>query len=399
MKLLPTGGCRVSNIMDKEELNNKNSNVETRKPAKAMTPARGTTTRNDDDPTTKKKRVIIGDTKTTRAATASSSNGKTDVKHHNNNKYTMTPMPLTFSPGPFDVICAKGKLAKNHPGNVRLRDLIDQFSTKYATVASRSQKSAVVDQIIGTIRNSQGAFVKKKKKQKSSNNNDDGDDGRWYEVGNHLAREKVGQSLRERNHGMYKSSTKSKRKLQRELNQKAVDQMETVVSTNDSVAAGVNQLSNCTTTVVEKKKKKTKKRSRQQKEEEEEVAATASSSVASSSSSVDSELEIAMTKANSQILASLKTDETILRQVHNGDDDDDDDDSDRSPPKPDDGYQSRKPDEDDSGASSSSSDDDDGEGNDESDAEMELALTQANSNLLATLKMDQSVRSILQEKI
>ncbi|CAJ1967328.1 unnamed protein product [Cylindrotheca closterium] len=41
-------------------------------------------------------------------------------------------------------------------------------------------------------------------------------DGIWYEVGDHLAREKVGQSLREQLHSQYKSSAKAKRQRKKE---------------------------------------------------------------------------------------------------------------------------------------------------------------------------------------
>ena len=34
----------------------------------------------------------------------------------------MTPLPKDFTPGPYDVICARGKEAKNHPGNIFYHD-------------------------------------------------------------------------------------------------------------------------------------------------------------------------------------------------------------------------------------------------------------------------------------
>jgi hypothetical protein len=50
--------------------------------------------------------------------------------------------------------------------------------------------------------------------------------GVWYEVGDHLAREKVGQALRDRLHGQYKSSTKAKRRRWKKEEQEKVDKEE-----------------------------------------------------------------------------------------------------------------------------------------------------------------------------
>lgn len=72
---------------------------------------------------------------------------------------------------------------------------------------SRLYKSLVVSSIVDSIRKESpnGGFVKEI-------------DGVFYEVGDHLAREKTGQALREQLHSQYKSSAKSKqrRKLLRQ---------------------------------------------------------------------------------------------------------------------------------------------------------------------------------------
>lgn len=73
------------------------------------------------------------------------------------------------------------------------------------------EKILVVSQIVDAVRQTSpgGRFVKKDK-------NDD----RWMEVGDVLAREKVGQSLRERLDSKYKSSTRAKRR-QRKMKEEA----------------------------------------------------------------------------------------------------------------------------------------------------------------------------------
>ena len=200
-------------------------------------------------------------------------------------RYTKCLLAQTFEPGDFDIICAKGNIARQHSGNVRYRIMIDRASKMYGEMKGRSQKTTLVNEIIDSVRSKGGAFVKKNEKN-----------GQWYEIDETQAREKVGQSLRERNHSQYKSTTKSKRKLRKDTDQKMMDQIESLVGTNDSVAAGIRQLSNSL------------ERHFQQIQEERTNARM-------SSAQVDCELEIAMTQANSKILESLKSDESIQRML------------------------------------------------------------------------------------
>lgn len=94
----------------------------------------------------------------------------------------MKPLPLNFSPGPMDVICARGHKAFNHPGNQHFRSLIESHIHEYEKAATKLDKSAIVSKIVEGIRSSSpgGGFVKL-------------ENGRWYEVGDHNAREKTGQ--------------------------------------------------------------------------------------------------------------------------------------------------------------------------------------------------------------
>jgi len=95
----------------------------------------------------------------------------------------MRQLPVGFQPGPFDVICARGKEAYNHPGNKRFRSMIELSIEQYSKANSKLEKSLIVTSIVGAVRDvaSGGGFVKKE------------DNGRWVEVGDHLAREKIGQ--------------------------------------------------------------------------------------------------------------------------------------------------------------------------------------------------------------
>ena len=113
---------------------------------------------------------------------------------------------MDFTPGPYDVICARGKQAAQHPGNVRFREIIQRFKPDYSQATSKVEKSLLVSEIVDSVREftPNGGFVKKF-------------GGRYYEVGDSVAREKIGQCLRDQLHSKYKSSTKAKKDRRKEL--------------------------------------------------------------------------------------------------------------------------------------------------------------------------------------
>jgi hypothetical protein len=88
-----------------------------------------------------------------------------------------------FVPGPYDVICARGKAAYDHPGNQRFRDMVQQHQVDYANASTKHDKSKIVSLIVNTVRQSSpnGGFVKQM----------DGPGGYWVEVGDRAAKEKV----------------------------------------------------------------------------------------------------------------------------------------------------------------------------------------------------------------
>lgn len=154
-----------------------------------------------------------------------------------NNIEAMTKLGTYFRPGPFDVICARGKSAKLHCGNTQFRQKIEESREAYAQAGSRLYKSLVVSSVVDWVRvaSPNGGFVKEI-------------DGIWYEVGDHLAREKVGQSLREQLHSQYKSSARSKRqrrKIQEKEQENEVQSVHRVldcmVRSNTSIAKTMEQ--------------------------------------------------------------------------------------------------------------------------------------------------------------
>ena len=98
-----------------------------------------------------------------------------------------------------DVICARGLAAKNHAGNKRLRQLVQINLRAYSLTNTRQDKSKIVTDILEYIKGKGGDFVRLV-------------DGKYQSVGDHLAREKIGQMFRDNLSNQYKSSTKAKRK-------------------------------------------------------------------------------------------------------------------------------------------------------------------------------------------
>jgi hypothetical protein len=135
-----------------------------------------------------------------------------------------------FQPCVYSVICGRGQEIFKHVGNCRFRILTSSFLESYSRAGgikyAKSAKSAIVSNIVATIRHAGGNFCKYEK-------------GAWFEVGDHCAREKVSTLLRDLLHGQYRSSTKGKlahrraRKLIKKRNQQ-YDQQQLVQGTEHS---------------------------------------------------------------------------------------------------------------------------------------------------------------------
>lgn len=130
-------------------------------------------------------------------------------------------LKLLSLPGPNDVICGRGNIAFNHPGNYFLRSLADKQSSNYANAKSKLQRSVIVSEIIRRARERGNGFMKE-----SSTN------GNWAEVGDTLAREKVGQLLRNSLSTQYRSSSKAKLSRRRRVCHKVYYQIQQVLQSN-----------------------------------------------------------------------------------------------------------------------------------------------------------------------
>jgi hypothetical protein len=102
-----------------------------------------------------------------------------------------------FQPSDLSVICGRGKDSYNHEGNRCFRKLASVFVERYSRADSKTTKSALVFNIVTTIRKAGGHFCKYEK-------------GAWFEVGDRCAREKVSAYFRDMLHTQYRSSAKNK---------------------------------------------------------------------------------------------------------------------------------------------------------------------------------------------
>ena len=117
---------------------------------------------------------------------------------------TKTQLPEDFTPSPYSVLIGRGNACFNSTGNRRLRVIVSVYLDKYSKAQSRIERSIIVTSIVDMIRNASpvGAFIKQ-------------ENGRWYEVSDHVARERVGAIIRDCLSSQYKSSTKQKQEKRR----------------------------------------------------------------------------------------------------------------------------------------------------------------------------------------
>jgi hypothetical protein len=117
----------------------------------------------------------------------------------------MTLLPPTFRPGPFDVLCGRGRACKDAAGNKAYREIITHQLQEYADATTKLAKGQIISNIMEQIKHQchvyhqapVGGFVKQMH-------------GRWYDVGEFLAREKTSQCFRDALAALYSSSAQSK---------------------------------------------------------------------------------------------------------------------------------------------------------------------------------------------
>jgi hypothetical protein len=120
------------------------------------------------------------------------------------NKLAKKPLGADFQPSLYSVICARGQSSFNHAGNRRFRALTTLYLERYSRATAKAAKSAIVSNIVATVRQAGGDFCKIENHE-------------WFEVGDHCAREKVSTLLRDLLHTQYRSSGKAKSSNRRNL--------------------------------------------------------------------------------------------------------------------------------------------------------------------------------------
>lgn len=134
-------------------------------------------------------------------------------------------LPDDFVPRSSDVICGRGKQRHNHAGNKRFRDTIATNVHRYMQADSKLDKTLVVLSIVENIREGppESGFVKQ-----------DEVTLRWHDIGDKLAREKVGHALRDaitahkkgnKKKKSFKQKSSLKMKQTRQMTRKVVEEV------------------------------------------------------------------------------------------------------------------------------------------------------------------------------
>jgi len=147
-------------------------------------------------------------------------------------------LPEDFQPSEHDFISGRGNALKRHPGNLRFLQLIEENLQEYAQMKSKNDKSLIVSRIVNQVRKScpnGGGFVQQEGPAKAK---------RWVEIGNHLAREKVGARLRDALHSKYSSSSVAKKRRRRADDAQRMDQLDDilVLESSQTLAARIEEL-------------------------------------------------------------------------------------------------------------------------------------------------------------
>lgn len=120
---------------------------------------------------------------------------------------TLNFLSEDFVPTMRDVVCGRGKKCYSHAGNELFKTRVEGVLDEYSRAKSKLDKSGVLNRVVAEVRRASpgGGFVKQD------------ESGRWYEVGDFLAREKTSQAFRDALHERYKSSNVSKKKRRKEV--------------------------------------------------------------------------------------------------------------------------------------------------------------------------------------
>lgn len=111
-------------------------------------------------------------------------------------------LPEGYEPTELDVCCGRGKRNWNHAGNVAFRTLIHRSTDAYMKAGSKVDKSAMICNIVESMRSKGCKFI-----------NQETTSGRWFDIGDAPAREKVAHSLRDQVTAINRQTKKSRQEF------------------------------------------------------------------------------------------------------------------------------------------------------------------------------------------
>jgi len=130
-----------------------------------------------------------------------------------------------IKPGPFDVICARGKQAYNHAGNKYFRSMIAKATTKYSNAESKLHRSMIVTEIVDAMRARGNGFIRQTL------------NGEWCACSDVMCREKIGQHFRKN------APTKFKQRVKEMCTSKLVEELNNLVLSNNRVKQTMERFS------------------------------------------------------------------------------------------------------------------------------------------------------------
>ena len=153
----------------------------------------------------------------------SSSNTALLLKNTFGSKKAKKLLPADYEPNCHTVLVGRSRDCQDHPGNQRLRVIVRAHLKEYNQATDKIGKTAIVSKVIDAIRagNPMGHFVKKEQ-------------GRYYEVGERTARERIGAMFRDNLHSKYKSSARAKVTARRESASSSAPAMPITTDSNDT---------------------------------------------------------------------------------------------------------------------------------------------------------------------
>ena len=133
----------------------------------------------------------------------SSANATVLLKNTFGSKKAKKLLPEDYAPNCHTVLVGRSRDCQDHPGNQRLRVIVQAYLQEYHQATDKMGKTAIVSKVFDAVRagNPMGHFVKKEQ-------------GRYYEVGERTARERIGAMFRDNLGSKYKASSAQQRAKQ-----------------------------------------------------------------------------------------------------------------------------------------------------------------------------------------